>query len=118
MERDLKNVHFSGFMNQTELPAYYAASDIFVLPSGAGETWGLVVNEAMAAGLPVIASDMVGCVPDLIRHGRNGYVFPAGDVGELARVLAELIGNPSLRKKFVEESFKIILNYTLNVWLV
>ena len=109
---NLKNVHFIGFKNQTELPLYYATSDIFVLPSGMGETWGLVVNEVMCLGLPIIVSDVVGCGPDLVYHGRNGYIFPVGDTEELAMVLFGLIKDQSLRKKFGEESSKIIKNYS------
>lgn len=84
------SVHFAGFKNQSELPPYYAAADGLVLPSDGGETWGLVVNEAMACGLPAIVSDAVGCGPDLIEDGRTGFVFPMGDVAALAARIAEL----------------------------
>lgn len=77
-------VTFAGFLNQSELPAAYAASDCLVLPSDYGETWGLVVNEAMACGLPAIVSDRVGCYPDLIAPGRTGEVFGFGEIEELA----------------------------------
>lgn len=82
-------IHFAGFRNQAELPAYYAASDALVLPSGA-ETWGLVVNEAFACGIPAVVSDTVGCAPDLIEEGRTGYTYPAGDVGRLACRMLDL----------------------------
>lgn len=82
-------VHFAGFRNQTELPDLYAAADVLVLPS-VSETWGLVVNEAMACGLPAIVSDAVGCAPDLIEEGQTGFTFPAGDVNALAERLARL----------------------------
>lgn len=81
---------FAGFKNQTELPFYYAGADVLVLPSD-GETWGLVVNEAMACGTPAVVSDAVGCAPDLIEPGRTGYVFPVGDVEALARALAKTV---------------------------
>ena len=110
-ERDLKNVHFAGFKNQTELPEHYAMADIFVLPSGIGETWGLVVNEAMCFGLPVIVSNIVGCGPDLIKNNENGYIFPVGDIRKLTKRLADLIKNPEKRKKFGEKSFEIIQDY-------
>lgn len=84
------NVHFAGFKNQSELPPYYAAADGLVLPSDGGETWGLVVNEAMACGLPAIVSDAVGCGPDLIEDGRTGFAFPMSDVAALAGRIAEL----------------------------
>lgn len=72
-------VHFAGFKNQSELPAFYASADVLVLPSNAGETWGLVVNEAMACGLPAVVSDAVGCVPDLIEEHQTGFSFPLGN---------------------------------------
>lgn len=80
-------VTFAGFRNQTGMPAAYAAADCLVLPSEYGETWGLVVNEAMACGLPAIVSDHVGCGPDLVHHRETGFIFKCGDVSELARVM-------------------------------
>ncbi len=74
-----------GFVNQAELPGWYASGDIIALPSGR-EPWGLVVNEAMACGLVPVVSDAVGCGPDLVRG--IGEIFPAGDVGALAAALA------------------------------
>jgi glycosyltransferase involved in cell wall biosynthesis len=82
-------VRLAGFRNQAALPAWYAAGDAIVLPSGGGETWGLVVNEAMASGLPAIVSDAVGCAEDLIAPGRTGSTFPLGDVRALAACLGE-----------------------------
>ena len=82
-------IHFAGFRNQTELPAFYRASDALVLPSDGAETWGLVVNEAMACGTPAVVSDAVGCAPDLIQESKTGYTYPFGDVNGLAhRMLA------------------------------
>lgn len=80
----------AGFMNQSKLPGAYAAADCLVLPSDAGETWGLVVNEAMACGLPAIVSDRVGCAEDLIVPRRTGGVYPFGDIPALSGLLAEL----------------------------
>ncbi len=84
------DVHFAGFKNQSVLPMYYSAADALVLPSDGGETWGLVVNEAMACGLPAIVSDAVGCGPDLIEDGLTGFVFPMGDIAALARKLVQM----------------------------
>ncbi|MFB6212412.1 MAG: glycosyltransferase family 4 protein [Candidatus Magasanikbacteria bacterium] len=98
-ENNLKNVHFVGFKNQTELPKYYAISDIFVLPSGMGETWGLVVNEAMNFKLPVIVSDMVGSGYDLVQEGKNGFTFPVEDINKLKENLEILIKDDKKRKK-------------------
>jgi glycosyltransferase involved in cell wall biosynthesis len=82
-------MHFAGFRNQSEIAAWYAAADVVVLPSQA-ETWGLVVNEAMACGLPAVVTETVGCAPDLIDEGRTGYVYPAGDVGALSARLGDV----------------------------
>lgn len=81
------DVRWCGFMNQSELGRAYGMSDCLVLPSGWGETWGLVVNESMACGLPCVVSDRVGCAPDLVESGRTGEVFPFGDPAELARAV-------------------------------
>jgi glycosyltransferase involved in cell wall biosynthesis len=86
-------VTFAGFLNQTELPSAYVAADLLVLPSRS-ETWGLVVNEAMACGLPAIVSDGVGCAPDLVLDGETGWSFPVGDAG----VLAERLGTARARR--------------------
>jgi glycosyltransferase involved in cell wall biosynthesis len=86
---------FAGFRNQSEMPALMAASDIFVLPSEE-EPWGLIVNEAMAAGLPVIVSDDVGAAPDLVEGKGTGLVFPARDVAGLADALDTLLGAPHM----------------------
>lgn len=89
-------VRFLGFRNQTELPALYDLCDVFVLPS-VFEPWGLVVNEVMNAGKPVVVSDQVGCGPDLVKEGVNGSVFPKGDVDALSRTLQHWISSPVAR---------------------
>ena len=111
-ENNLKNLHFAGFKNQTELPQYYALADIFVLPSGIGETWGLVVNEAMCFSLLVIVSDVVGCGQDLVRQNENGFVFLLGDINKLAERLKELAENKEKREQFGKKSFEIIQKYS------
>lgn len=80
-------VDLLGFRNQSELPGAYVVADALVLPSDLRETWGLVVNEAMACGLPVIVSDAVGCAPDLVCDGKTGAVYRCGDVAGLADVI-------------------------------
>jgi len=99
----LDNIVFTGFVNQSELPALYAASDVFVLPSE-DEPWGLAVNEAMCASLPVVVSREVGCVADLVREGVNGYAPEAGDIEGLARALRRLIEDEGLRRRQGQES--------------
>jgi len=109
-EHKLNGVHFTGFKNQTELPQHYTVADLFVLPSGPGETWGLVVNEAMCFGLPVVVSDVVGCAPDLVHNGENGYIFPAGNVEKLSEVLKKILEQD--KEKLGAESFKIVGRYS------
>lgn len=92
--RSVPDVHLLGFRNQSELPALYAAADLLVLPSRR-ETFGLVINEAMHAGLPVICSDGVGCAEDLVRPGETGLVFPRGNEDRLMACLVELCHGPA-----------------------
>jgi glycosyltransferase involved in cell wall biosynthesis len=103
-EHALDNVVFPGFINQTELPSLYGASDIFVLPSE-HEPWGLAVNEAMCAGLPVVVCRELGCVADLVEDGVNGYTVAAADIEGLALVLRRLIEDGALRRRQGQASF-------------
>lgn len=89
---------FAGFLNQTEISRAYVAADCLVLPSDHGETWGLVVNEAMASGLPCVISNHCGCAEDLGVLTPN-QIFPCGDTDALAdRVarLAQPAGRPEI----------------------
>ena len=79
-----------GFLNQSQLGQAYAVADCLVLPSDWGETWGLVVNEAMATGLPCIVSDRVGCAPDLVKSGETGEIFRMGDTDALVSALERI----------------------------
>jgi len=97
MERAMREVlgehaHFLGFLNQSEIGRAYAASDLLVLPSrsGAGETWGLVVNEAMQFGLGLVLSDGVGCGPDLVTEA-TGRIFPSGNAAAAAAAIEDCI---------------------------
>jgi glycosyltransferase involved in cell wall biosynthesis len=87
-------VRFLGFVNQSGLPETYTASDILVLPSSY-EPFGLVVNEAMLCGCPVVVSDRVGARFDLVRPGETGYIFPCGDVAALAAALSDALRDRS-----------------------
>jgi glycosyltransferase involved in cell wall biosynthesis len=89
-------VTFAGFLNQTSMPTAYASADVLVLPSTAAETWGLVVNEAMASGVPAIVSQVVGCGPDLVTAGETGQIFPVGDWRALARILVSYASSRDL----------------------
>jgi glycosyltransferase involved in cell wall biosynthesis len=96
--RELKwdSIRFIGFRNQSELPGLYDLCDVFALPSE-HEPWGLVVNEAMNAGKPVVVSDRVGAGSDLIEDGVNGLVYPTRDVAALADCLRRLVESPEHR---------------------
>ena len=89
----LTGIRFCGFRNQSELPRFFELASVFVLPSR-HEPWGLVVNEVMNASRPVIVSDDVGCHPDLITDGVEGYVYPAGDVDALTLALGKVLASP------------------------
>jgi glycosyltransferase involved in cell wall biosynthesis len=104
------SVRFVGFVGQHELPRYYDLCDLFVLPSEF-EPWGLVVNEAMNAAKPVIASDRVGAAVDLVRDGRNGFIFPCGDIEALRSRLARLVVDAQLMKTMGAESKRLIARW-------
>ncbi len=89
---DNSSVAFAGFQNQSQLPAYYAMSDCLVLPSNGEETWGLVVNEAQACGIPAIVSSEVGCAPDLIEDGVTGWTMRIPNKETLLHCMVQAIG--------------------------
>ena len=107
------NVKFLGFLNQTQLPQAYSVADVLVLPSDGGETWGLVVNEAMASGLPAIVSDRVGCAPDLVIPGKTGEIFPCGNISALAQIVLELADNPAHLKAMGDAAKTLIADYSI-----
>lgn len=86
--------HFLGFRNQTELPEAYTLADVMALPSEASETWGLVANEALACGTPIVISDAAGCAPDLVDDGETGAVHAMGRIEQLADALARALAIP------------------------
>jgi glycosyltransferase involved in cell wall biosynthesis len=103
----VRNVVFPGFVNQSRMPMIYGASDVFVLPSE-DEPWGLAVNEAMCAGLPIILSKEIGCAADLVYEGRNGFTFEAKDVDGLAQALNCVLFSEEQRYRMGEESRAVI----------
>lgn len=110
-QKRLKGVSFLGGKNKEELLVYYAIADVFVLPS-LSEVWGLVINEAMACGLPVITTRNVGASADLVKDGINGFVVPSQDEQALFEVLREILKNNSLREKMGVASLEIIKKFT------
>ena len=107
------DVHISGFLNQSEIPKAYVASDVFVLFSTIGETWGLAVNEAMNFGLPVLASDFVGCVGDLVRDYENGRVVCASDIDAMKGALEMLVERSAARREYGLRSQEIVSGWGL-----
>lgn len=107
----LRDVHFLGFRNQSELPRYYALADIFVLPSE-NEPWGLIINEVMCAGVAVVASEEIGAVADLVRPGENGLLFPACDVEALTDALRGLLRDPDLCRRMGRRSRDVIAGWS------
>jgi glycosyltransferase involved in cell wall biosynthesis len=104
-------VTFAGFLNQTEIPAAYVAADCLVLPSDYGETWGLVVNEAMACGRPAIVSDRVGCGPDLITEQVTGATFPFGDTAALAKQMVAFAADPQRLEEMGQAARNRVLHH-------
>jgi len=109
-ELSWNSIKFLGFKNQTELPRYYDLCNVLVLPS-LYENWGLVVNEAMNAGRAVIVSDRVGCGPDLVKNGENGYIFRARSVDDLHQALHEVTADSDRCRLMGQKSLK-----TINDW--
>lgn len=101
------DVIFYGFRQIDENPVFFALAEAFVLPS-LWEEWGLVVNEAMACGLPVLVSKPVGCAEDLVKDGQNGYTFDPESITGLGERLAELAGDEEKRRRFGRASEEVI----------
>jgi glycosyltransferase involved in cell wall biosynthesis len=87
------HVDFRGFLQRDDLPAVYALAETLVFPTHS-DPWGLVVNEAMACGLPVIATDVAGCTPDLVLDSVTGWVVPANNPARLAEALSRVSTHP------------------------
>lgn len=105
-----KQIRFLPFQNQQQMPGLYAMSNVFVLPSRS-ETWGLGINEAMAAGNAIIASSGCGCAVDLVKEGVNGYTFASDDVVSLTGKIRQLGSNPASVYKMGESSGEIIQSW-------
>ena len=105
------DILLTGFKQYQELPAYYGLASTFVLPS-ISETWGLVVNEAMAAGLPVLVSNHCGCATDLVRDGENGFTFDPRDAVKLTELMTEIASPRIDRAAMGQASRRIIARWT------
>jgi glycosyltransferase involved in cell wall biosynthesis len=104
---------FTGFLNQSEISEAYAASNCLVLPSEGNETWGLVANEAMASGLPVVLSNVCGCADDLVLPERSDLIFPVGNTAALASAIEACIAQPPSRKAIETTISRFDLTHTV-----
>jgi glycosyltransferase involved in cell wall biosynthesis len=109
-ETGLRSIHFLGFRNQSELPAFFDLASVFVLPSR-HEPWGLIVNEVMNAGTPCIVSDDVGSGPDLITDGIDGCIYPVGDIAALADALRRVLHSPDAAAAMGQHAFQRIQSW-------
>jgi glycosyltransferase involved in cell wall biosynthesis len=114
-QEQIPDVVFAGMKGHLETPAYYGLAACLVLPS-LSETWGLVINEAEAAGLPILASDKCGCVPELVHRGINGYVFDPHDHDELVRLMHRMSDGSLDLDAMRQSSRQIIAYYTPERW--
>ena len=99
IQKSKPNITFTGFLNQTEIPKAYTVADCLVLPSDFRETWGLVVNEAMATGIPPIVSDQCGCSEDLAHQLSQNLIFETGSIDKLANSMKWLVKNKQSSSK-------------------
>jgi len=102
---------FPGFAQREDLAGLYALGETLVLPTHS-DPWGLVVNEAMACGLPIIVSSVAGCTADLVEDGWNGYVVPPRDSEKLSVAIASLLLQPDLQQRMRDHSLERIQNYS------
>jgi 1,2-diacylglycerol 3-alpha-glucosyltransferase len=104
-------VCFPGFAQREDLPSLYAIAELFVLPTHT-DPWGLVVNEAMACGLPVIVTSVAGCSSDLVEDGWNGYVVPPRDPEKLKSAIDSILRQPELKQRMSLHSLERIQQYS------
>ncbi len=108
-------IRFVGFVHREQLPGLYAFADALILPTHS-DTWGLVVNEGMSCGLPVIVTNVAGCARDLVKDGWNGCVIPPANSAQLSIAMDRLAGNSELRRQMGIRSRQIIQEYSPNAW--
>lgn len=108
-------IQFPGFVQREGLAEFYALADVLIFPTHS-DTWGLVVNEAMSCGLPVIATSVAGCVADLVQDGWNGFVVPPRDPSQLAAKMARLAGDSRLRGEMGSRSLERVEAYSPAAW--
>lgn len=108
----LSNVRFEGFQGDRELQEYYRAADLFVFPTRE-DIWGLVINEAVAAGLPVVTTENCGAGLELVENGENGFLVPAEDAQALADKMKQILSQDDLREQMAAKSLEKSRSYTI-----
>jgi glycosyltransferase involved in cell wall biosynthesis len=108
-------IRFAGFIQRDQLATYYALADMLILPTYS-DPWGLVVNEAMACGLPVVVSRVAGCAADLVRENWNGLLVSSGDTDSLKTAMESIANNSEQRAGMAANSIQLISNYTPTQW--
>jgi len=111
-KNEVRDILIPGFKQQDELPFFYSISDVFILPS-VSEPWGLVVNEAMASGLPILASNRCGCYPDIVHDARNGFSFDPYKEDELFALMKSIVNGNFNLDAMGKWSLEIIRDFTL-----
>lgn len=109
---NLQNIHFVGFKTKSELDKYYLAADLFVLPTRE-DIWGLVVNEAMSKGLPIITTDKCVAGLELIKDGINGYIIPSEDSNKLKQAIENIIYDENALNRISVNNLIKIKKYTI-----
>jgi glycosyltransferase involved in cell wall biosynthesis len=107
----MSNIRFLDFQNQQMMPALYATANVFVLPSKS-ETWGLAINEAMAAGNAIVISSTCGAAFNLVENYKNGFVFKTEDIGSLKKCLQYFIENPTAAFNMGRVSAEMVKYYS------
>jgi len=108
-------VRFVGFAQREQLPNYYALAEVLILPTYT-DPWGLVINEGMACGLPIIVSDVAGCAVDLVTEDWNGKIVPARDAAALAAAMRVMAEDPERRALMALNSSRRISSYSPQLW--
>jgi len=110
--KNLKNVHFIDFLDKKELAEYYLAADLFVFPTRE-DIWGLVINEAMAYGLPIVSTDNCIAAKELVKNNENGFIVPVEDGKKLWTKINYILNDTKLKNKMSNESLRKIQEYTI-----
>jgi len=116
LQRRASDIHpgeikFCGWVHRERISEFYALADALIFPTHS-DPWGLVVNEAMACSLPIVASDVAGCVADLVRPSKNGFTFRPRDIAALGEIMRALAVQPALRYRMGAQSLEMIQSHT------